>query len=344
MTTNKPPLFDVNYPRYYGNTPTAWASPVTRTAAEITEAGVKAVFLGIPWRCPPPDAIGGDPRDDHSGLTPAMFRLNSAQFSGYFPELDLDIFEHIKIGDALDTTIYPEMADILADVKARVGQILDAGAWPLTMGGNGGPSSWGVLNAIAERAKRVAVINLDAHPDNLELDWRTDDHMVSRFGLSWANQILDLPNVDPSLYFHYGLRGPRNDPGTKERFIKKGVPADQLFTSRHIKAARKTGYTEWVQSIAKAACTTSDKVWIGVDGDVFDIGVTPDFGIEPMGPTVDEVLELMYEVGRHAGPEKFGGISLMACPADDPAFLTICVWMYMYTLAGVLAYDPELTS
>ena len=81
------------------------------------------------------------------------------------------------------------------------------------------------------------------------------------------------------------------------------------------------------------------KVWVALDPDVLNAGSVPDFGTEPLGPTADEVIELMYRVGRAAGREKFGGISIMATPHEARSLHQILVYALLYALAGVLASE-----
>jgi hypothetical protein len=78
-------------------------------------------------------------------------------------------------------------------------------------------------------------------------------------------------------------------------------------------------------------------VWIALDPDVLNLGSTPDFGAEPLGPTVDEVIELVYRVGRAAGRGKFGGVSLMAIPHQAQSLHETLIYVLLYALAGVLS-------
>ena len=137
-------------------------------------------------------------------------------------------------------------------VEEEVGAMVDAGCIPLVMGGNAGPTTYPVLKAIAERADgTMAVLNLDAHGDNQPGGWEEDDPRAPRWAVTWALRILPLPSVDPARYYHFGLRGPRNDPGTVNRFVELGVEREHIYTYREIRGARQAGYDEWVEKLAR---------------------------------------------------------------------------------------------
>jgi guanidinopropionase len=207
------PFLQLLTPRVYGSVPTLFAAPLAEGPADLR--GCDVAFLGIPWSAPvPPDRVGAAGAN-YAGtvLTPHRFRTNSIKYGGYLPELDLDVFEHLRFADYGDTDVTFDMDQTLANVVRKVGEIVDAGCIPLTMGGNSGPSTYSVLQAVAERAGGpVAVVNFDAHHDNhTETASERADKRNPRWGGTWAGRILELSGVDPTPYVHVGLRGPRND-------------------------------------------------------------------------------------------------------------------------------------
>ncbi len=332
------PVMRMLVPRLYGSTPTLFGAPLAETPADLR--GADAAFLGVPWRAPTPDSRVGRATANYEGtlLTPAQFRTNSLKYGGYLPELDVDVFEHLKIVDRGDAEIVRDMAQTLRNVEAEVGSIVDAGCYPVTIGGNSGPASFAVLKAIAARAGGpTAVVNFDAHHDNQRGEWEEDDPRQPRWGGTWARRILGLPGVDPSRYYHIGLRGPRNDRDVFTRFTERGVRRDHIFTYRDIKQARRTGFEEWAERLGHQIVEGAARVWIAVDPDVLDLSSNPDFGDEPLGPTADEVIELAYAVGRAAGRTRFGGLSFMAIPNDAQTLHSICFYILLYTFAGVVS-------
>jgi arginase family enzyme len=180
------------------------------------------------------------------------------------------------------------------------------------------------------------VLNLDAHHDNERGEWEEDDPRNPTWASSWARRILTLPGVDPARYFHFGLRGAVNDKETFVRFTERGVKRENILTYADLKKARKSGYDDWAEELAKKVTDGAAKVWICVDPDVLNVGSNPDFGDEPLGPTNEEVIELFHRVGKHAGREGFGGISFGAVPFTAASLHYVCYYFVLYTLAGVI--------
>lgn len=333
------PTVQMLLPRVYGSTPTLFGAPLAERAEDLRGADV--AFLGVPWRAPTPDSRMGGAAANYEGtlLTPGQFRANSIKYGGYLPELDLDVFEHFTLVDRGDVDVVRDMGRTLANVEAEVAAIVDAGGIPVTMGGNSGPSTYPVLEAIAARAGGpVAVLNLDAHHDNQRGEWEEDDPRQPRWGSTWARRILALPGVDPARYYHVGLRGPRNDRDLFARFAERGVRREQISTYRELKAARRAGYDEWAAALAGRIADGAAKVWIAVDPDVLNLGANPDFGDEPLGPTADEVIELCYQVGKAAGRQRLGGLAFSATPYNAQTLHYILLYILLYTLAGVVSH------
>lgn len=343
MTENAPrrpsdPILEMKVPRVYGSTPTLFGSPLARSSADLERADI--AFLGIPWRAPTPDTRMGRAAANYEGtlLTPGSFRSNAIKYGGYFPELDVDVFEHFRVADCGDLPIPAEMSQLLDDVESKINEMLDAGCYPVTIGGNSGPSTYGVLKAIAARSGGgTAVVNFDAHHDNRYGEWYEDDPLQPSWGSTWARQILTLDGVDPEQYHHVGLRGPRNDRDTFKRFLERGVQRENIDTWRDIKQARISGFDDWAAARARQIADGASKVWMTIDPDVLDMSANPDFGDEPLGMHAEEVIEFAYQIGKAAGPEKFAGFSMSATPYDAQTLHGILIYMMLYAFAGVAA-------
>jgi agmatinase len=324
--------------RIYGETPTLYGAPLAQCPTDLRGADV--AFLGIPWQAPSPQRwLGGVMPNYDTLLSPPTFRQNSLLHHGYLPELDLDVFEHLRLVDYGDADVVHDMKQTLANVEMRINEIIDAGCIPVTIGGNAGPSTYPVLKAVAERADGpTAVLNFDAHHDNQRGEWEQDDPRQPRWGSTWARRILTLPGVDPARYYHVGLRGPINDRETFMRFAERGVKREHIYTSQDLKQARRAGFEEWADTVAEKIAAEASKVWIGVDPDVLDIGSNPDFAIDPFGPTADEIIELVHRVGIATGRAKFGGLAFMALPYNARAVHFICLYILLYALAGIVVH------
>src|SRR5919202_4191156 len=274
------PIVEMRLSRVYGSFPTFFGAPLAETEQDLRDADV--AFLGVPWRAPttPSSFFLGGARSNFEGtqLTPSYFRLNSLNYGGYLPELDLDVFEHLRLVDWGDADVFQDVVRTFSAVEAEVGAMVDAGCIPLVMGGNAGPTTYQVLKVIAERADGpMAVLNLDAHGDNQPGEWEEDDPRSPRWAATWALRILPLPGVDPARYYHFGLRGPRNDSGTVGRFVELGVEREHIYTYREIRRARQAGYDEWAEGLAQRIVDGAAKVWMALDPDVLNLGSPPDF-------------------------------------------------------------------
>lgn len=334
------PIAQMLVPRLYGSVPTLFGAPLAEKAEDLRGADV--AFLGVPWRAPTPDSRMGGSAANYAGtlLTPSDFRTNSIKYGGYLPELDLDVFEKLKFVDYGDAEVVRDLRQTFANVEKAINEMIDAQCIPFTMGGNAGPSTYPVLKAIAARANGpTAVVNFDAHHDNRRGEWEEDDPKMPRWGSTWARRILTLPGVDPARYYHVGLRGPRNDRGTFERWLELGVKREHITTYRELKAARKRDFDAWAAEFAQRAVEGAAKVWFALDPDVLNLGASPDFGDEPLGPTPEEVVEVAFQVGKAAGRAKFGGISFMATPNTAQTLHFILIYIALYALAGVVSAE-----
>jgi len=324
-------------PLHYGSVPTLFGAPPAEKPGDLS--GIDVAYLGIPWSAPPSAGRSASiAQFAGTSLTPDAMRTNSIKYGGYLPELELNVFEHLKVADYGNVDVSFDIQTTWNNVGAKVTEILSQNCIPFTMGGNAGASSFAVLKAIAEATEgKVAVVNLDAHGDNYR---ETQEERFSkrnpRWGSSWTLRSLeDIPNVDPSLYVHVGLRGPRNDPQVIDRFLETGVPRRNILTYADIKASRRGFIDDFAEQIAERVAG-ADRVWFAVDPDVLDMSVSPQFGDEPLGLSVDEMVHIAYAVGRKAGRDRFAGIGFMATPYDAHTIQWIELYTVLYALAGII--------
>ena len=327
-------------PRHYGSVPTLFGAPAPESGTELGKADV--AFMGIPWQAPVPDSRIGAAGASYFGtnLTPQTFRTNSVKYGGYLPERDVDVFAALRFVDYGDVPIDQDLTATFQNVASAVERVVRSGAIALTCGGNSGPSTYGVLEGIAAAAYGpVAVFNFDAHGDNLGGEIEADDPKQPPWGRTWARRIHDLPRVDPTRYLHFGLRGPRNDAGTFDRFVEKGVDRDHIFTYEHIVGARRSGFEQWAEQVVAPVLDGADGAWIVIDPDVLDMSVSPEFGDEPLGMYPEELCWAAYRIGKAAGRERLKGISLTAIPFAAMTVHWVMMYVLLYALAGVVQSD-----
>jgi len=64
---------------------------------------------------------------------------------------------------------------------------------------------------------------------------------------------------------------------------------DHIYTYWEIREARRAGYDEWAERLARGVSNGAAKVWVALDPDVLNLVSVPDFGTEPLGPTPDKL-------------------------------------------------------
>lgn len=321
-------------PRHYGSVPTVFGCP-KGDVADLD--GVDVAFLGIPWQAPVPDSRIGAAGANYFGtsLTPHTFRTNSVKYNGALPERDIDVFENLRLVDCGDVAIDPDIQTTFKTVATAVEQMVRKNVMPITCGGNSGPSTYAVVQGIAAASDGpVAVVNFDAHGDNQPQKIEDDDPALPPWGATWALRTLDLPNVDPARYLHFGLRGPRNDANVINRFVDKGVPRQQVLTYTDIVQGRRQGFEEWAAEKVQPVVDGAAKAWIVIDPDVLDMSASPDFGDEPLGMYPEELCWAAYQVGKAAGRRRFGGVALTAMPFEAMTIHWIMMYVLLYALAG----------
>lgn len=332
------PIYEWMIPRVYGSTPTVFGAPLATTIDKIEEADV--AFVGIPWSAPRSDNRFGSAvaNFDGTNLTPDKFRLNSIKYGGYLPEFNLDIFEILSLVDAGNAVVSEADTEAsLENVRELVRSIVRVNTVPFTMGGNSGPSSYSVVCGISDiLCEPIRVLHLDAHSDLRPIDQVEDEPNNPAWGGTWAWRLLQSGCVRGTEYFHFGLRGPRNHPDTFKWFSRAGVPRENVVTYKELRNARKSvKVADWIESFASAVVGSQGKIWVGIDVDVIDLGSNPDWGDEPMGPSVPEVAELLWQIGKQCGRERLAGISIMAMPFDAQSLHAIATYLVLYLLAGI---------
>jgi agmatinase len=294
--------------------PTFMNAEAASTPSDL--AGADAAFLGIPYA----SMWAGFDND----IAPRNVRTASVRYrGGYLPELDVDIFKHVKLVDYGDVLIHPHDIETSMDnVRKKVSEIVQAGCLPITLGGNAPCASYAVIDAIATHTKgRLGIVNLDGHGDN-----RADAGDAPN-SVNWVWVMLDkMGKVTPPNHVQIGMRGPNND---KDRRIWLESVGAHLYTYRDI---RKKGIETVAREAIAAASQGTEGIWLAVDMDVLDVTSTPDWILpDPLGLKTEDLLSLVLEVGQH----NLKGVSVMMVPANSTSVHWIAIWTILYSLAGV---------
>jgi len=234
-------------------------------------------------------AIVGAPMDDlvsdrpGARLGPRAIRAASSP-PGPHLEVGVDASAELEIVDYGDAAVMP--ADPRAShaaIERLVGEVLGAGAIPITLGGDHS-ITLPCVQACAAAHGPVGVVHFDTHTDTAE----------QVFGVSYSHgtfmrTLVEEGRVEPSRYAQIGLRG--YWPGEEDFAWQRERQITTLFAHD----VRDRGIREVV---ARALAAVGEgPVYLTVDIDVLDPAFVPGTGTpEPGGLTTAELLWAAREV------------------------------------------------
>ena len=216
-----------------------FSGPVTYMGAPhaTRPVGSKAAILGVPFDC------GVHPVRIGSRLGPRAIREQSALVRPFHPPLaDFNPLTRLNLVDCGDVRVTPSLVgESFAHIEEAARRIVDAGAIPVTMGGDGSVTL-PQLRAVHRKYADLVVLHFDAHTDTYDME-----------GLNTATTFTRAAEegvVDPANSFHIGARGPVFMPGVFDHtracgynlipgveMMKRGIP-DVLAEVRERLAGR----------------------------------------------------------------------------------------------------------
>ncbi len=219
--------------------------------AETAEAGGIAV-IGHPFDHGTAMRVG-------ARLGPSAIRTASHELGAFDPESQRDLRAALKLVDLGDTALVPSrVPEAFAAIEAATRAIYEAGAVPLSMGGDG-MVSLPQLRAAAAAHSGLVTVHIDAHSDCYPIP---EDTTATTFTRAAEEDL-----VETERSFHIGLRGSSRHPQawTHPRALGYRVIPMRQF--------RAEGPAAIVAEI-KAAVSTRP-VYLCFDMDVLDASVTP---------------------------------------------------------------------
>jgi len=310
-------------PTVYGDVPTFLGVPIAKDKGDLK--GADAAFLGLPSQGA--DMLVG--RELGINIMDTMrLRKASIKYGSFLPELDLDVFEKIKLIDCGDVIgFYPmSQKDLKIHFKLaeeRISEILKIGCIPLTIGAH----PYVVAKAISAMGGKMGVMHLDAHGDNMDV------HEDSKWSLAcWVARVAELKGMDMKNFVQVGMRGPRNFKEQVEWHRRMG---STIYTYRDLEEQGMKGIAEEAVKTARAG---TDHLFLNIDFDVLDLGAAPGLD-EPLGLTTADLLKLVHEVGKNKVTAF--NVEWFPTPAWEahhpPAWplYWIATWAILYLLAGV---------
>jgi agmatinase len=258
----------------YAGLLTYGGAPYTQDPAEL--AGVDAAIVGAPF-----DDLVSDRPGTRFG--PRAIRAASCP-SGPHLEVGVDAFAELKIVDYGDAPVIPADAERSHQaIERTVGEVLDAGAIPLVLGGDHSIAE-ATMRAVAARRGPIGLIHFDTHTDTGE----------EVFGVAFSHgtpmyRLVEAGHVDGSRYAQIGLRG--YWPGEKEF----GWQRDHGITALFMHDIRDRGIRAVVEEALDAV--GPGPVYLSVDIDVLDPAFAPGTGTpEPGGMTTVDLLWACREI------------------------------------------------
>lgn len=224
-------------------------------------AGAKAAIVGLPFDS------GTHPRRVGARMGPAAIRYMSTDMvrryrpedNGRDPLADLGL---VDCGDA--AVVHGDTDASLAVMAAALGAVIDAGAVPIGLGGDG-MVSVPMMEALAARHEGLAVIHFDSHTDAYPEPGGQNDITLNP-ATTFAHAA-DRGFVDTNRSLHVGLRGFSYVPGVFDHAEALGyavLPITMLETE---------GVAAIQQRIRDRVA--NQPVFVCFDMDVFDPSAAP---------------------------------------------------------------------
>jgi len=252
-------------------------------------------FSGMPYTQDPAELAGfdvaviGAPTDDlvsdrpGTRFGPRAIRAASCP-PGPHLEAGIDAFSELRVVDFGDAAVLPADAVRTHEaIEALVGQVVDAGALPIILGGDHSIAEPD-MRAIARRRGPIGLIHFDTHTDT----------GAEVFGVELSHgsimyRLVEQGHVDPTRYVQIGLRG--YWPGETEF----GWQAERGITSFFMHDVRDVGIRDVVSRAVSVV--GAGPVFLSVDVDVLDPAFAPGTGTpEPGGMTSADLLWACREI------------------------------------------------
>ena len=183
----------------------------------VDPTGAKAAILGIPFDC------GLHPVRLGARMGPSAIRAQSSLVRPYQPPLwDFNPLEVLSIVDCGDVDVV--LGDILETynrIEAAVRTIVDAGAVPITFGGDGSVSL-PQLRAVHHKHPELALLHFDAHTDTYPDEDAAGSNYENYNSSTTFTRAAEEGVVDVSSSLHVGPRGTIRNSGVFEHTREKG--------------------------------------------------------------------------------------------------------------------------
>ena len=219
--------------------------------------GARPAILGMPFDC------GADPYRIGARQGPGAIRDQAIRLDGPYPTISMrDPLADLAVVDCGDANVISGRVEEAHEVmQAAVNQIAEAGAIPVTMGGDGAVTL-PQLRALGPRHDGLVVVHFDSHTDAYPIEGQRRYTNATTFNCAAEEGLIDTAES-----WHIGIRGTYRHPDILDftrAFGYRLVTADTLF-ERGI----DTVIAEMVAAIG------ARPVYLCWDMDVFDPSCAP---------------------------------------------------------------------
>jgi agmatinase len=219
--------------------------------------GNKAAILGLPFDC------GTHPFRVGARCGPDAVRLQSPLIRRFNPtHADFDPVAALGVVDCGNVKLTPgRILDAFDRIEQAASRIVDAGALPVTIGGDGSVTV-PVMRAVAKRHKNMIALHIDSHTDAYAYDPADKYNAATQF-----THVAEEKLIDVSSSWHIGIRGTTFTQGVVPRARALGyrvVSLDELV---------RGGFSQRIAEFRDQAA--GRPVYICFDMDVFDPSCAP---------------------------------------------------------------------
>lgn len=256
--------------------PTFAALPYSEDPADLV--GVDAAIVGAPY----------DQQVDHPGTRYGPRAIRAAGHVGAaHPEVGTDPLRTLRLIDYGDAPVIQGDGDRSSEAIRRVvGEVVEAGAIPLTLGGDHWITN-PCIRAVAAPERPVGLVHFDAHTDTDEsyLGFTENSHAVV------FRALVEERLVGGDRYSQVGLRGYYAFPEAMEWQRSRGIATHPMHE------VRDDGIGTVVDRVADDV--GQGPVYVTVDIDVLDPAFAPGTGtLDPGGMTTVDLLWAVREICR----------------------------------------------
>jgi agmatinase len=236
-----------------------YTRPVTFMGAPYSHdlSGAKAAVLGVPFDC------GIHPFRIGSRQGPQAIREQSILMRPYNPaHADFNPVERLGLVDCGNVKLVPSrMVEAFAAIEAAMKPIVDAGAVPITMGGDGSVSL-PKMRALKRRHPDMVALHFDSHTDAYPYVEEHKWNAATQFTHAAEEGLIDTKDT-----FHIGIRGTTYTSGVMGRARNFGynvITLKELF---------KRGFDDVLAQLQDRL--KGRPVYLCWDMDVFDPSCAP---------------------------------------------------------------------